>query len=102
MDFARYQPLRGGSYLPLPAAVRNKKAVINPENMDDDDSLEWTFLIAKADPQPPHLRREFHGMPPRKVNVALLKITPQRPSLRFQNSKNCLIKPSKNLAGTAA
>ena len=42
----------GGSYLPFLAAVRNKKAVINPKkNMDDDDDcLEWTFLIAEADP----------------------------------------------------
>ena len=54
MDVARYQPLRGGSYLPLPAAVRNKKTRINPKNMDADDCLEWTFLIAEADPQPPH------------------------------------------------
>ena len=54
MDVAKYQPLRGGSYLPLPAAVRNKKEVINPKHMDDDDCLEWTFLIAEADPQPPH------------------------------------------------
>ena len=54
MDVARYQPLRGGSYLSLPAAVRNKKAVINPKNMDDNDCLGWTFLIAEADPQPSH------------------------------------------------
>ena len=29
LDIARYQPLRGTSYIPLPAVVRNKKAVIN-------------------------------------------------------------------------
>ena len=75
MDIARYQPRRGGSYFPLPAAVRNKKAVINPKNMDDDDCLEWTFLIAEADPQPPHHRERISCMPPKKVNKALLKLT---------------------------
>ncbi|MEW8615748.1 MAG: hypothetical protein AB2610_21535, partial [Candidatus Thiodiazotropha sp.] len=35
LDIARYQPLRGGSYIPLPAAVRSKKAVINVKNRDD-------------------------------------------------------------------
>ena len=34
LDTARYQPLRGGSYIPLPAAVRSKKAVINVKNRD--------------------------------------------------------------------
>ena len=32
LDIARYQPLRGGSYIPLPAAMRNKKAVVNIKN----------------------------------------------------------------------
>ena len=35
LDIARYQPLRGGSYIPLPASVKNKKAVVNVKNMDD-------------------------------------------------------------------
>ena len=35
LDIARYQPLRGGSYIPLPAAIRSKKAVINVKNRDD-------------------------------------------------------------------
>ena len=35
LDIARYQPLRGGSYIPLPAAVSSKKAVINVKNRDD-------------------------------------------------------------------
>ena len=35
LDIARYQPLRGGSYILLPAAVRPKKAVINVKNRDD-------------------------------------------------------------------
>ena len=35
LDIAKYQPLRGGSYIPLPAAVNNKKAVVNVKNNDD-------------------------------------------------------------------
>lgn len=35
LDIARYQPLRGGSYIPLPAAVGNKKAVVNVRNKHD-------------------------------------------------------------------
>ena len=45
LDIARYQPLRGGSYIPLPAAVRNKKAVINVRNTDNRCFL-WTLLAA--------------------------------------------------------
>ena len=35
LDIARYQPLRSCSYIPLPPALKNKKAVINVKNMDD-------------------------------------------------------------------
>ena len=56
LDIARYQPLRGGSYIPLPAAVKNKHAVINVKNTDDR-CLEWTIIAAKfkvvKDPQRP-------------------------------------------------
>ena len=31
LDIARYQPLRGGSYITLPAAVRLKKAVVKKQ-----------------------------------------------------------------------
>ena len=104
MDVARYQPLRGGSPLPLPAAVRNKKVVINPKHMDDNNCLEWTFLIAEADrqPQPQHHPERISWYAAKKVKIALLKVTPQCPALRFQNSKNCLMKPSTYLVGTRA
>ncbi|KAK3791050.1 hypothetical protein RRG08_010454 [Elysia crispata] len=45
LDIARYQPLRGGSYIPLPAAVKNKKAVVNVKNMDDH-CLRWALRSA--------------------------------------------------------
>ncbi|MEW8444567.1 MAG: hypothetical protein AB2661_11820, partial [Candidatus Thiodiazotropha sp.] len=53
LDIARYQPLRGGSYIPLPAAVRSKKAVINMKNKDDD-CLRCALRAALAYPPPPH------------------------------------------------
>ena len=45
LDIARYQPLRGGSYIPLPAAVQNKKAVVNVKNKDDH-CLRWALRSA--------------------------------------------------------
>ena len=65
LDIARYQPLRGGSYIPLPAAVKNKKAVVNVKNTDDQ-CLRWTlrsamFPVAK-DPQRPTKYPEEDGL----------------------------------------
>ena len=53
LDIAKYQPLRGGSYIPLPAAVKNKKAVVNVKNKDDQ-CLRWAlrsamFPVAKGE-----------------------------------------------------
>ena len=45
LDIARYQPLRGGSYIPLPAVVRLKKAVVNVKNKDDH-FLRWALRSA--------------------------------------------------------
>ena len=53
LDIAKYQPLRGGSFIPLPAAVRSKKAVINVKNRDDH-CLRWALRVALAYPPPPH------------------------------------------------
>ena len=56
LDIARYQPLRGGSYIPLPPALKNKKAVVNVKNMDDH-CLRWALrsalFQAAKDPQRP-------------------------------------------------
>ena len=56
LDIAGYQPLRGGNYIPLPVALRNKKADINVKNWDDN-CLRWAlgsalFPVVK-DPQRP-------------------------------------------------
>ena len=45
LDIAWYQPLRGGSYIPLPMAVRNKLAVVNVKNKDDH-CLRWVLQSA--------------------------------------------------------
>ena len=45
IDIARYQPLRGGSYIDLPAAVKSKKAVVNVKNKDDN-CLRWALRSA--------------------------------------------------------
>ena len=45
LDIAWYQPLRGGSYIPLPAAVKNKHAVINVKNKDEH-CLRWALRAA--------------------------------------------------------
>ena len=55
LDIARYQPLRGSSYIPLPAAVRNKKAVINVKNKDDH-CLRWALRSA-LNPTTQHVDR---------------------------------------------
>ena len=64
LDITRYQPLRGGSYILLPAAVRSKKAIINVKNRDDHclrwalraalAYLRWALRAALAYPPPPH------------------------------------------------
>ena len=45
MNVARYQPLRGGTYLELPQKLKNKKAVINVRNRDEE-CLKWALRAA--------------------------------------------------------
>ena len=42
---ARYQPLRGGTYLPLPANLAKKKTIINVQNRDNE-CLKWALIAA--------------------------------------------------------
>ena len=39
---ARYRPMRGGSYMPLPKKLQNKKAIINVQNRDNE-CLRWAI-----------------------------------------------------------
>ena len=58
VNVAKYQPLRGGTYLPLPAKLANKKAIINVKNKDNE-CLKWALRAAlfppkdEKDPQRP-------------------------------------------------
>ena len=88
LDIARYQPLRGGSYIPLPAAVKNKKAVVNVKNKDDH-CLRWALRSAMF-PVAEHPQR------PTKYSVqdgldfggGGGGVTLQRPSLRYRRLKD--------------
>ena len=45
MHTAKYEPLKGSSYIPLPKNLKNKKAIINMENKDNE-CFKW--CIARA------------------------------------------------------
>ena len=42
VNVARYQPLRGGTFLELPTKLKNKKAIINVQNRDNE-CLKWAL-----------------------------------------------------------
>ncbi|KAL9987123.1 hypothetical protein ACROYT_G001374 [Oculina patagonica] len=50
VNVARYQPLRGGTYLPLPANLAKKKAIINMQNRDNE-CLKWALRAALFPPR---------------------------------------------------
>jgi len=50
VNVARYQPLRGGTYLPLPAKLAKKKAIIKVQNKDNE-YLKWTIRAALFPPK---------------------------------------------------
>ena len=50
VNVAKYQPLRGGTYLRLPAKLANKKAIINVKNKDNE-CLKWALRSALFPPK---------------------------------------------------
>ena len=42
IEVAKYRPLRRGTYLPLPASLAKKKAIINVRNTDNE-CLKWAI-----------------------------------------------------------
>jgi len=56
VNVARYEPLRGGTYLSLPANLAKKKAIMNVKNRDNE-CLKWALRAALfpvgKDPQRP-------------------------------------------------
>ena len=55
INVARYRPMRGGSYMPLPTKLKNKKAVLNIQNRDNQ-CLGWAIHAALFQPRG-HMRR---------------------------------------------
>ena len=45
INVARYQPMRGGSYMQLPKKLKNKRAVLNIQNRDNE-CLRWALRAA--------------------------------------------------------
>ena len=54
LNIANYQPLQGGSYIDLPKYLKDKQAIINVKN-EDDNCLRWSLrsamFPASRDPQ---------------------------------------------------
>ena len=45
INVAQYRPLRGGSYMVLPTKLKNKKAILNIQNRDNE-CLRWALRAA--------------------------------------------------------
>ena len=45
VSFHKLNLTRGSSYLPLPDWIANKKAVINPQNVEDGECFKWAVLM---------------------------------------------------------
>ena len=50
VNVARYQPLRRGTFLELPPKLKNKKAIINMQNRDNE-WLKWVLRAALFPPK---------------------------------------------------
>ena len=50
VNIAKYQPLRGGTYLALPTELAKKKAIINVKNKDNE-CLKWALRAALFPPK---------------------------------------------------
>jgi len=50
VNVGQYQPFRGGSYMPLPKKLQNKKAIINVQNRDDE-YLRWALRAVLFPPK---------------------------------------------------
>ena len=50
INVAQYQPMRGGSYMQLPTKLKNKKAVLNIQNRDNE-CLRWAIRAALFRPR---------------------------------------------------
>ena len=46
VNVARYDLLVAGTYIPLPAKLQSKKAIINVQNKNDNECLKWSLRAA--------------------------------------------------------
>ena len=95
LDKARYQTLRGSSYIPFPTEVQTKKAVINVKNKDDH--CLRLALRSALNSATHHVDRPSQSLP--WTTSTSRPLTPQDPSLRFQKWKNKTTWPSTSSAG---
>ena len=51
INVARYQPMRGGSFMELPVKLKNKKAVLNIQNRRDNECLRWAIRAVLFKPR---------------------------------------------------
>jgi hypothetical protein len=66
LNIAKYEPLKGSSYIPLPPVLANTKAIINVKN-SDNRCLAWALSAALQTPKP-HLER-ISSHTPVKLNM---------------------------------
>ena len=50
INVAQYQPMRGGSFMVLPTKLKNKKAILNIQNRDNE-CLRWAIRAALFQPR---------------------------------------------------
>ena len=60
IHFTDFIPLRGSTFIPLPKKIRDKKAVINMKN-DDDQCFKWSVTRARhlVDVHPERITKEL-------------------------------------------
>ena len=47
LDVAKYNPLRGSSYFPLPQSLDAKKSILNIQNFNDENVCSGVCLLTK-------------------------------------------------------
>ena len=60
IHFANWKPISGSSFIPLPAKIKNKGAVINPKN-EDNQCFKWcvTRALNPVDKNPNRITKEL-------------------------------------------
>ena len=60
IHFANWKPISGSTFIPLPVGIKNKKAVINPKN-EDNQCFKWCVVRAlnPVDKNPNRITKEL-------------------------------------------